>query len=147
MNYLVVDFNKTKEKQLLFDVLKDLDGIHIIQINKYKKSNSRYAFYFAYVLTEILKTRIYADKNGFIISETKQLHEFFKIKYNPILIADPITAEITRIPRSTTKLDDNKFINEYQEVIMADHAGEPFFIEWHSKNDEDGSSITDNEPY
>ena len=62
-------------------------------------------------------------------------------------MADPITAEITRIPRSTTKLDDNKFINEYQEMIMADHAGEPFFIEWHSKNDEDGSNITDNEPY
>ena len=77
MKYLVVDFNSKKEKQLLFDVLKDLDGIHIIQINKYKKSNSRYAFYFGYVLTEILKTRIYADKNGFIISETKQLHEFF----------------------------------------------------------------------
>ena len=37
MNYLVVDFNSKKEKQLLFDVLKDLDGIHIIQINKYKK--------------------------------------------------------------------------------------------------------------
>ena len=39
MNYLVVDFNNKKEKQLLFDVLKDLDGIHIIQINKYLRGH------------------------------------------------------------------------------------------------------------
>jgi len=132
---LTIDFNKQSEKQKLFEVLKGISGVANVEIRDYGKSNSRYKYYFGYVLTKILHTGLYLYPNaiGKLVkaTNTAQIHELMKFKYNPILTVDPVTGEMIKLGGGTTTvISDSEFIAKYQEQIIMDHSQEPFFIEF-----------------
>lgn len=137
---LVIDFSKQVEKQKLFDILKKQQGPTRIDIKPFTKSNSRYKYYFAHVLTEILRTGIYLwpdDQNNLVrATQTTQIHEMMKFRYNKKVTVDPFTGNMYSIGGgSTTGMSDSQFIGTYQEQIIADHSGEPFYIEFMSKEE------------
>jgi hypothetical protein len=136
----VIDFSKQSEKQKLFDILKKQQGPTRIDIRPFAKDNSRYKYYFAHVLIEILRTGIYLwpDDLGNLAraTQTTQIHEMMKFRYNKKVTVDPFTGDMYSIGGgSTTGMSDSEFINNFQEQIIADHSGEPFYIEFLSKEE------------
>ena len=132
---LTIDFDKQSDKVKLFEVLKGISGVANVEIRDYNRSNGRYRYYFGYVLTKILHTGLYLYPNaiGKLVkaTNTAQIHELMKFKYNPILTVDPATGEMIKLGGGTTTvISDTEFISKYQEQIIADHSGEPFFIEF-----------------
>ena len=132
---LTIDFDKRSDKQKLFDALKKVSGIARVDIKPFSKSNSRYKYYFGYVLTEILQTGFYMfpDANNQLSRavNTAQIHEIMKFRYNPIITVDPFSGEQIKLGGgSTTTMSDTEFINRFQETILSDHAGDPFYIEF-----------------
>ena len=137
---LVIDFGKQVEKRKLFDILKKQDGPTRIDIKPFTKNNSRYKYYFGHVLIEILRTGIYLfpdDQNNLVrATSTEQIHELMKYIYNKKMTVNPFTQEaITFGGGSTTGMSDTEFINNFQEQIIADHSGDPFYVEFMSRED------------
>ena len=132
---LIVDRAKVSHNRQLFDTIKSTEGIIQVHIKEFSKSNTRYKYYFGYVLPEILKCGIWqikdSDGNWKRCTNTTQLHELMKYKYNPAQALDPFTGEVITLGgKSTTELSDTEFIHRFTEQIQADHAGSPFYIEW-----------------
>lgn len=107
-----------------FDNLKD--GTHEVHLfaNMERAYKTRYKWYFAYLLPEII-TRcnilITCHQTG---EErhitTGELHQHFKKAYNGGSVVDPLTGKISLVGLSTTKLDDNEFISEFEDKIQFD---------------------------
>lgn len=63
------------------------------------------------------------------IETVEQLHQWLKLRYNFIEIVDKETGEVSRMPCSTTELNDRDFIGKYMQQIEADFATE-YYVEF-----------------
>jgi hypothetical protein len=52
------------------------------------------------------------------LETTDELHEYMKWAFNSILILNPETGEVCRVPDTSTKLDDNKFYSVFEEKVI-----------------------------
>lgn len=112
------------------------DGWIDIYCDELERTPSRYKYYWDCVMRLMLtgagdKFQILGG-DGVIrpAKSTEEIHAFMKFKYNSIEIVDPETGQMFRIPNTTTGMTDSKFIQEYEHVIIADHSGPPFNLEF-----------------
>jgi len=52
------------------------------------------------------------------LETASELHEYMKWAFNSILILNPETGEVCRVPDTSTKLDDNKFYSVFEEKVI-----------------------------
>jgi hypothetical protein len=52
------------------------------------------------------------------LEKPEELHEYMKWAFNSILILNPETGEVCRVPDTSTKLDDNKFYSVFEEKVI-----------------------------
>ena len=94
---------------------------------------TRYKFYFAHVLPEILSrcARGYLVQDGDElrpVRTTEELHECLKLQYNPVHVVLP--SGMITTGGTTTALPDRDFISVYQETIISEFSGPPFLCEF-----------------
>lgn len=120
------------------EYLKNLpDGQYEVQIQPLRKTPGRYKFYRGFVLPAILvQVGHLFIIDGEPITSTDQLHEILKAKYNRGTFLDTSTGETLSIGMSTRILNNDQFINRYQEMIMSDFADHPYYVEFNWKEDE-----------
>jgi hypothetical protein len=115
------------------------DGDYEWLIKRTTSGSSRYKFYFDAVMYSILvqaghffQMVVFVDgKPVTRLAETVQdIHLIMKMKYNPMEIVDIDTGEAHRVPCSTTVMNDSDFIGRYEEQIIADFSGPPWFVDF-----------------
>ena len=52
------------------------------------------------------------------LETAKELHEYMKWAFNSVLILNPETGEVCRVPDTSTKLDDRKFYDTFEEKVI-----------------------------
>jgi hypothetical protein len=111
------------------------DGWHkaIIQDVKRGYTSTRYKYYFAHVLETILLTcghhfKVLEGEKWRPVRNTSEIHEFFKIKYNPAFIQGPGGYYISA--NTTTALTDKEFINLFEEAIIIEFSEPPYGCEF-----------------
>ena len=132
-----------KSREYFTEVVKRLGaGAYEIQIKSKSTAyrSTRYKYYFAHVLTVILITcakhfQIFNEiVNEFEpVTNTAQIHEALKLKYNPVMVKTPYG--LFTVPASTTGMSDTDFINRFEEMIIAEFAGSPFYCEFMTRQE------------
>lgn len=119
------------------EVVKSLppDGWLKITIEEVRRgyTPTRYKYYFAHVLEVILHTvgRMFEVMDGSEFRparNTAEIHDCLKLKYNPVFVRTPFGGGT--IAGSTTGLSDIEFINQYEETIISEFSGAPFYCEF-----------------
>jgi hypothetical protein len=111
------------------------DGWHkaIIEDVKRGYTSTRYKYYFAHVLETILMTcghhfKVLEGSEWRSVRNTAEIHEFFKIKYNPAFIQGPGGMYISA--NTTTALSDKEFINLFEEAVIIEFSDPPYGCEF-----------------
>ena len=127
-----------QSKEILNEQFGALEaGRHKVAIQKvggYEKT-SRYKYYWAVILTEIL------DKCGQMFSYTSHLtgeqvqwtntgdvHLYMKLRFNPHTLQTPYGIFI--VPGSTRDLSDTEFAIKFMPDIMAEFSESPFYCDF-----------------
>ncbi len=103
------------------------DGVHEAHLfaNMHRTYKGRYKYYFSYMLPEIIrrcKIMIVSHQTGEErFATTMEFHNHLKQAKNGGSIINPLTNKVSLVGLSTTKLDDNEFINEYEDEILFDY--------------------------
>jgi len=107
------------------------DGEYEILFKKATRGNTRYKFYFDAVMACILhQAGSYFVLGSRPAATVEEIHLVMKYKYNPMEIVDLETGEMIRVPCSTTVMNDTDFIQRYEQQIIADFSGPPFFVDF-----------------
>lgn len=90
---------------------------------------TRYKYYFGHVLEVILLTcgkkfEVWKQGKFRTVKNIHEIHDALKTKYNGILMSSPLGAFI--MAESTTEMSDSEFINQFEEIIIADFSAPPF---------------------
>ena len=103
----------------------------IFEAQKRGYTPTRYKYYFAHVLEVILLTcgKMFSvwdeNREKFVpVSNVHQIHDWLKMKYNPDVMISPLGTWV--MPKSTTTKSDSEFINEFEEIIIAEFSAPPF---------------------
>lgn len=126
MKYTHTKITGGKADKRLSETLSELkDGHYNVFFTEFRKTPSRYKFYWGYVLPAILLQAGHLFQiDGQDVRSTNQLHEILKAIYNSGTVLDTTTGQTMRVSISTTTLNDDQFINQFQERIMSDFAQE-----------------------
>ena len=113
--------------QMFKDLLMTFDDgyheVHVFQ-NKKRVYHTRYKYYFAYCLPEIIRRcniMIVEHRTGEQrLMTAEEIHEHLKRVYNGGTIIDPLTRKMTTLSLSTTDLTDSEFIGQFEDRIISD---------------------------
>lgn len=137
MKYAHTKITGGKPDKRLAEAIQTLkDGHYNVYFTEFRNSVSRYKFYWGYVLPAILIQAGHRFQiDGQPIRSTNQLHEIMKAIYNSGKVLDTNTGAIIRVSITTTTLNDDQFINSFQERIMSDFTSEYGVIfDWDDEN-------------
>ena len=138
------DFDDKSQLNLsdLIEIIKSRDGSYLITVTESHRgyTATRYKYYFDCVLGLIFphllgRVGFYINEEFKPVASIAQFHEWLKIKYNPAEFINPETGEVHLVGLSTTTLNDREFIDSFTPQIIADFAGEPYFVEMISFED------------
>jgi len=113
---LVADMSAPREKQSLLAMVRDLQGMHRIEIVKYRKRHSdrQRRYYFPAVVAPLGD---YLRGQGATVTDD-DCHEMLKWKFLRQSVVDPGTGEVIgEVTRSTTSLAIDEF-SEYLEKVI-----------------------------
>lgn len=123
---LVTDLSSPKEKQVVLEFVRGLQGMHRVVIVKYRKRRTdvQNRFYWPAVVQPFGD---YLRGQGCELTD-EDCHEMLKLKFLRLTVVDPGTGEIIgERTRSTTELNIEEF-SEYLEKCIA-YLSETFGIE------------------
>ena len=107
------------------------DGFAKVTIQTVKRgyTSTRYKYYFGHVLPVILSTcgHFFKVLDGDTVRparSTDEIHEVFKLKYNPTMIQTPFGIYVAA--NTTTSLCDRDFINRFEEAIIIEFSEPPY---------------------
>lgn len=112
MTELVINFDEFRERQMVIDQLRNLRGMHRVEIKKLRKrrTDAQNRFYWpCYV-------KPFADwlRDQEETASEEMAHEIFKARFLQKSVCNPATGEVTTYTGSTTELSVGEF-NEYLE--------------------------------
>jgi hypothetical protein len=111
------------------------DGWHKIVSEQVRRgyTSTRYKYYFGHVLQSILLTaghhfKVLEGDQWRPARDTNELHEFFKLRFNPAFIQGPSGMFISS--NTTTSLSDRQFIAQFEEAIIIEFSEPPYGVEF-----------------
>lgn len=111
------------------------DGWHRVVIEEVRRgyTATRYKYYFAHVMQQILLCaghffKVMEGDTWRAARDTSEIHEFFKLKYNPAFIQGPSGMFISS--NTTTALSDREFISLFEEAIIIEFSEPPYGVEF-----------------
>lgn len=112
-----------------WEALSDGNYRLVFEAMKRGYTPTRYKYYFGHVLETILLTcgKRFEIMEGEVFRPARnvhEIHEALKMKYNPTLVRTPFAT--FAIPSTTTGLSDSDFINQFEEIIIAEFSASPF---------------------
>lgn len=114
---LIIDFDKKKDKQRLFEHLKSLNGTVYVSLERETRSSNLNKYYFGVVI------KLICEYTG---EDSESVHLFLKKKFLPIFFRDRYRREELIYGGGTSRLTNKQF-QEYIEKVCA-FAGEFFGI-------------------
>ena len=116
------------------------DGWHKIIIEPVRQgyTSTRYRYYFGHVLQQILLCaghffKVMEGDTWRAARDTSEIHEFFKLKYNPAFIQGPGGMFISS--NTTTALSDREFISLFEEAIIIEFSEPPYGVEFMGRDE------------
>jgi hypothetical protein len=96
---------------------------------KHKRTPKKYKYYFDCVMHCMLAQVGHRFQIGDRTAQTtEEIHTVMKFIYNPITVYCISTGDVYKIPGTTTSMTDSEFIDRYEQQIIADYSGPPFFV-------------------
>ena len=112
-----------------------LNGKFKIAVERQDATPTRYKYYFDYLCFVILHQAgeflKFINKEGDLqdMKNTKDVHQYLKMRFNAISIIDKTTGQVFNVARSTLNLSDRDFIGKFSEAIIAEFSAEPYFCD------------------
>lgn len=103
--------------------------LEVMVKEKNKRTPKKYKFYFDCVMHCMLAQIGHRFQIGDRTAQsTEEIHMVMKFIYNPITVYNLATGDAYNIPGTTTSMPDHEFIDRYEQQIIADYSGPPYFV-------------------